>query len=76
MAKAQGVSKDTVCRIWQAHGTQTASAEDIQALQGQAVCGKTHRCGRRLFPHPPDKAVVLCVDEKKARAILAEPSNI
>src|SRR5207249_2724668 len=40
-----------------------ASGQDVQAVEGSAV----HRKGPRhrgALPNPPDKALVLCVDEK------------
>ena len=43
MAKAQGLSKATVQRIWSPHGLQPHRDEAIQALQGPAVHRETHR---------------------------------
>ena len=43
MAKAQGLSKATVQRIWSAHGVTAPPDEAIQALQGLAVHRETHR---------------------------------
>jgi len=63
MAKAQGVGKSTVQRIWDAHGLQPHRVETIKL-------SKDKRCVEKLsdvvgvYLNPPDKAVVLCVDEK------------
>jgi len=63
MAKAQGVSKSTVQRIWDAHGLQPHRVETFKLSQDKRFVEKlTDVVG--VYLNPPDKAVVLCVDEK------------
>lgn len=63
MAKIQGVSKDTVQRIWNAHGLQPHRTESFKLSTDRHFTEKlTDVVG--LYLNPPDKAIVLCVDEK------------
>lgn len=63
MAKAQGVSKATVQRIWAAHGLQPHRTKRFKLSKDPRFTAKlTDVVG--LYLNPPDKAVVLCVDEK------------
>ncbi len=63
MAKAQGVSRSTVQRIWDAHGLQPHRVETFKLSTDPAFVEKlTDVVG--LYMNPPEKAVVLCVDEK------------
>lgn len=63
MAKAQGVSKATVQRIWSAHGLQPHRTKQFKLSRDQRFTEKlTDVVG--LYLNPPDKAIVLCVDEK------------
>ena len=63
MAKEQGVSAATVHRIWKAHGLQPHRVETFKLSQDPKFDEKlTDVVG--LYMNPPDKAVVLCVDEK------------
>ena len=63
MAKAQGVGKSTVQRIWDAHGLQPHRMETFKLSKDKRFVEKlTDVVG--LYLNPPDKAVVLCVDEK------------
>ena len=63
MAKAQGVGKDTVQRIWAAHGLQPHRTKRFKLSKDPHFTDKlTDVVG--LYLNPPDKAVVLCVDEK------------
>lgn len=63
MAKAQGVSHSTVQRIWDAHGLQPHRIETFKLSNDKRFVEKlTDVVG--LYLSPPDKAVVLCVDEK------------
>jgi transposase len=63
MAKAQGVSKATVQRIWNAHGLQPHRNEQFKLSADRQFSEKlTDVVG--LYLNPPDKAIVLCVDEK------------
>ena len=63
MAKAQGVSKATVQRIWSAHGLQPHLTKRFKLSKDRRFTEKlTDVVG--LYLNPPDKAIVLCVDEK------------
>ncbi len=63
MAKAQGVSKATVQRIWSAHGLRPHRTKRFKLSKDPRFTEKlTDVVG--LYLNPPDKAVVLCVDEK------------
>lgn len=63
MAKAAGVSRTTVQRIWDAHGLQPHRVKTFKLSTDTAFVEKlTDVVG--LYLNPPDKAVVLCVDEK------------
>lgn len=63
MAKAQGLSKATVQRIWSAQGLQPHRTNGFKLSQDPRFTEKlTDVVG--LYLNPPDKAIVLCVDEK------------
>src|SRR5712692_5183787 len=63
MAKAQGVSPATVQRIWDAHGLQPHRVKTFKLSNDKRFVEKlTEVVG--LYLNPPDKALVLCVDEK------------
>jgi len=63
MAEAQGISPATVQRIWDAHGLQPHRVRTFKLSQDPRFVEKlTDVVG--LYLNPPDKAVVLCVDEK------------
>jgi transposase len=63
MAKAQGLGKSTVQRIWDAHGLQPHRVETFKLSKDKRFVEKlTDVVG--VYLNPPDKAVVLCVDEK------------
>ncbi len=63
MAKAQGVSHATVQRIWDAHGLQPHRVKTFKLSRDKRFEEKlTDVVG--LYMDPPDKAIVLCVDEK------------
>jgi len=63
MAKAQGVSHSTVARIWQANGLKPHRVKTFKLSRDKRFVEKlTDVVG--LYLDPPDKALVLCVDEK------------
>ncbi len=63
LARAQGVSPATVRRIWDAHGLQPHRTRTFTLSTDTRFVEKlTDVVG--LYLHPPDKAIVLCVDEK------------
>ena len=63
MAKAQGVSPATVQRIWDAHGLKPHRVRAFKISNDPRFTEKlTDVVG--LYLNPPEKALVLCVDEK------------
>jgi transposase len=63
LARIQGVGKSTVQRIWDAHGLQPHRVETFKLSKDKRFVEKlTDVVG--VYLNPPDKAVVLCVDEK------------
>lgn len=63
MAKAQGVSSATVQRIWDANGLKPHRSRTFKLSKDKQFVEKlTDVVG--LYLNPPDKAVVLSVDEK------------
>ena len=63
MAEAQGISHSTVHRIWDAHGLQPHRVKTFKLSKDKRFEEKlTDVVG--VYLNPPDKAVVLCVDEK------------
>lgn len=63
MAKAMGVSNATISRIWDAYGLQPHRVETFKLSKDTRFVEKlTDVVG--VYLNPPDKAVVLCVDEK------------
>jgi transposase len=63
MAKAQGVSSAMVHRIWRAHRLQPHRSEHFKLSRDPNFARKV-RDVVGLYLNPPDKALVLCVDEK------------
>lgn len=63
MAKAQGLSKATVSRIWQAHQIKPHRTHGFKLSRDPHFLEKlTDVVG--LYLNPPTKALVICVDEK------------
>lgn len=63
MAKAQGVSKATINRIWQSHQIKPHRTKGFKLSRDPQFLEKlTDVVG--LYLNPPAKAVVLCIDEK------------
>jgi len=63
MARAQGVSPATVQRIWDANGLKPHRVRTFKLSRDKQFVEKlTDVVG--LYLNPPDKALVLCVDEK------------
>src|SRR5213082_401374 len=63
MAKAQGVSKNTVNRLWQLHNIKPHLSRTFKLSRDAKFLEKlTDVVG--LYMNPPDKALVLCLDEK------------
>lgn len=64
MAKAQGVSPATVQRIWSARGLQPHRVKTFKLSNDKHFEAKLVDVVG-LYLNPPDKAVVLCMDEKR-----------
>lgn len=63
LARATGMSQTTVRRIWHAFGLQPHRSETFKLSKDPLFVEKVRDiCG--LYLHPPDRAMVLCVDEK------------
>jgi transposase len=63
MAKRSGISQSTVSRIWRAFGLQPHRSETFKLSQDPLFIEKV-RDIVGLYLDPPDRAMVLCVDEK------------
>jgi transposase len=63
MAEKHGVSKATINRIWQSHGLQPHRIKPFKLSRDPRFLEKlTDVVG--LYLNPPEKAMVLCVDDK------------
>ena len=63
MAAATGIAPDSVMRIWHAFGLQPHRQERFKLSKDPQLIEKVHDiCG--LYLNPPERAVVLAVDEK------------
>lgn len=63
MAKAQGVSQPTVRRIWKQHNLKPHLIKTFKVSRDKSFVEKLHDVVG-LYLNPPDKSLVLCVDEK------------
>lgn len=63
MAKAAGVSKDTVQRIWSSRGLQPHRVETFKLSKDKRFEEKLVDVVG-LYLNPPEQAVVLCMDER------------
>ena len=63
MAKAKGVSEASVRRIWQQHNLKPHRVETFKLSRDPKFVDKLVDIVG-LYLNPPDKALVLCVDEK------------
>ena len=63
MAAAQGISKSTVSNIWRSHNLKPHRTETFKLSRDPRFLEKlTDVVG--LYLNPPEKAIVLCIDEK------------
>src|SRR6188508_1224957 len=65
MAEAVGVSKDTVQRVWSARGLKPHRVETFKLSTDPRFDEKLVDVVG-LYVNPPDKAIVLCADEKSS----------
>jgi transposase len=63
MAKQVGVTQNAVLRIWHAYGLQPHRQETFKLSTDPLFIDKVHDVVG-LYLNPPERAVVLCVDEK------------
>jgi transposase len=63
MAAAAGISYSSVQRIWQAHGLKPYLTKAFKVSRDRNFAAKVEDVVG-LYLNPPDKALVLCVDEK------------
>jgi transposase len=70
MARSTGMSQSTVGRIWRAFGLQPHRAESFKLSTDPLFIEKV-RDVVGLYLDPPERAVVLCVDEKSQIQALA-----
>jgi transposase len=63
MAKASGLTQTAISRIWRAFGLQPHRSETFKLSHDPLFVDKV-RDIVGLYLHPPDRALVLCVDEK------------
>jgi transposase len=63
MAKKAGLSQTAIVRIWRAFGLQPHRVENFKFSKDPQFIEKV-RDIVGLYMHPPDRAIVLCVDEK------------
>ncbi len=66
MAKAAGISVSSVQRIWRAHGLQPHRVRQFKLSNDPQFAAKLHEIVG-LYVDPPDHAIVLSVDEKRAK---------
>ena len=63
MAASQGMSKSTISNVWRSHNLKPHRTQTFKLSRDPKFLEKlTDVVG--LYLHPPDKAMVLCVDEK------------
>jgi transposase len=63
MAKAAGISYSSIQRIWHAHGLKPHLVKTFKVSRDKNFSAKVEDVVG-LYLDPPDKALVLCVDEK------------
>jgi transposase len=63
MAKAADISRTSVQRIWRAHGLKPHRVKTFKVSRDKNFAAKVADVVG-LYLNPPDKALVLCVDEK------------
>lgn len=63
MAKRAGMSQSAISRIWRAFALQPHRSETFKLSRDPLFIEKV-RDIVGLYLHPPDRALVLCVDEK------------
>jgi len=75
LAAESGLSRSTVNRIWRAFSLQPHRSETIQLSKDPLFIEKV-RAMVGLYLNPPDRALVLCVDEKSQIQALDRPQPL
>ena len=73
MAEETGLSQNAIVRIWRAFGLQPHRVENFKFSKDPQFVEKV-RDIVGLYLNPPDRAIVLCVDEKSQVQAMKEPS--
>ncbi len=73
MAKAACISYSSVQRIWRAHGLKPHLVDIFKVSRDKDFAAKVEDVVG-LYLNPPDKAPVLCVDEKSQSRRSTAPS--
>ena len=63
MAQEMGLSQNAIVRIWHAFGLQPHRVENFKCSKDPQFVEKVRDIGA-LYLNPPDRAIVLCVDER------------
>lgn len=63
MAASQGISKSTISNVWQSHNIKPHQTKTFKLSRDPKFLEKLSDVVG-LYLNPPDKAIVLCVDEK------------
>ena len=63
MAAHQGISKSTVSKVWRSHNIKPHRTKTFKLSRDPKFLEKLTDVGG-LYLNPPDKAILLCVDEK------------
>ena len=64
MADKTGLSQSAIVRIWDAFGLQPHRVENFKLSKDPQFVEKVRNIVG-LYRNPPDRALVLCVDEKR-----------
>src|SRR3954466_15152576 len=75
LAQESGLSRSTISRIWRAFGLQPHRSETFKLSKDPLFIDKV-RDIVGLYLNPPDRALVLCVDEKSQIQALDRPQPL
>lgn len=75
LAEEVGVSNATIARIWKAHRIQPHRERRVKLSRDPEFNEKV-RDVVGLYMNPPDKAVVICVDEKSGMQALDRSQTV
>ncbi len=72
MAKKTGLSQTAIARIWHSFGLQPHCVENFKFSKDPQIVEKV-RDVVGLYMNPPDRAIVLCVDEEASAGAERHP---